>query len=198
MNLKNLFKRFVSPKKVKTEQWYDQIPEKHLLMWEDDYLMRVMLSKKNQTFFEKETKRIDEFGKEHTDGVGFSAVTVINDPTVETISLKIPLDEAANIFLSNDLARVRNIWIQGEGVIPLERLPIAFGDWNFAVVLERNNTLIEHIWFAGNFTQAIPKQELVKAIQCLSEKYELGIVNWYTTSYSPCKDHDSTYEFLMK
>jgi len=51
--------------------------EQAMILWEDDYLMIEIMSGQNLEYAQKETTRINEFGKEHSDGLGFNAITEI-------------------------------------------------------------------------------------------------------------------------
>ena len=98
----------------------DKKPYEHadvLHMWEDDYLMIELLPKENLEFIKNETKRIDEFGKEHFDGAGFTDITVIGEKPTKTIDRQILISHVNQLFNKTDLQRIEKVVMQGGGIL---------------------------------------------------------------------------------
>lgn len=72
MNLRKLFE--IKSKEQKPYKFANV-----LHMWEDACLMIELLPKDNLEFINKESHRINEFGKEHFDGYGFTDITEIGE-----------------------------------------------------------------------------------------------------------------------
>lgn len=84
MNLRKLFG--IKPKQKKPYEFADV-----LHMWEDDHLMIELLPKDNLEFIKNESKRIDEFGKEHFDGYGFTDITEIGEIPIKPLTKRLTL-----------------------------------------------------------------------------------------------------------
>lgn len=194
MNLRNFFKQLFKIKGAKS--WHDEIPENHLLMWEDDDCMRELLPKSNKFFLENETKRIAEFSEEHRDGIGFTDITVINEPETKLSDLSINTSEIENMLISNGLERVKEIWVQWSGSFESEEPPIAYGNIKFAIILYEENGIVSRIWFSGHIDKTNDLDKICNSVNSICNKYELAAVNWYSTEFSLCEDFSSTKKFV--
>jgi hypothetical protein len=194
MNLLHFFKQIFNSKESRS--WHDEIPENHLLMWEDDDCMRELIPKSNKIFLEKETKRIAEFSTEHRDGIGFTDITEIQEPETKLSDLGIKSSEIEKVLISNGLEPVKEIWNQSSGTVNPEKLPIAYGNTKFAIIVYEENGIANRIWFVGNIDKTNPPEKICDSVYAICNKYELAAVNWYSTEFSLCEDFDSTKKFV--
>lgn len=189
MNLRKLFG--LQPK--------DEKPYEHadvLHMWEDDYLMIELLPKENLEFIKNETKRIDEFGKEHFDGTGFTNITVIGEKPIKTIDRQIPIRHVDQIFSKTALHRIEKVVMQGIGLLEGDKAPLGYGSNKFAVILEGKTDVLENIWITGRTTTGAERNSLKNGLKEFGRQFEFIGVDWFKSEYYDLNDEKQIEEYI--
>lgn len=190
MNWKNIF-----GKKKEEEKPYKYRGLLHL--WEDDYLMMELIPGENQDFITKEINRINNFSNENFDGIGFTDITPISEKALKTINRKIPIKDIKDIFSKSKLDIVDEIVMQGEELLEKSKIPLAFGNKDFAIIIESKDALLENIWITG----AVDTQgNLIEVKKCFLEfatKYNFIAVNWFLCRSYNLKIEKEIEDFLL-
>jgi hypothetical protein len=169
-----------------------------LHLWEDDYLMIELLPNENLDFLKKETKRIQNFGNEHIDGQGYSEITVVGDKPVKTIEKLIDINEMQSIVINSGLKKVEKFHMQGVGILKEDKAPIGYGNNRFAVILNKNGSLLEDIWLTGKIEGNEDLNKLKKVLSDINQVYGFIGVNWYRSEYYQFLDEQNIEEFIKQ
>lgn len=189
MNLRKLFG--LQPKDKKP---YEHVDVLH--MWEDDYLMIELLPKENLEFIINETKRIDEFGKEHFDGTGFKEITVIGEKPVKTIDRQIPISHVGQIFSKTHLQRIEKVVMQGVGLLEGDKAPLGYGSNKFAIIIEGKTGVLENIWITGRTQTDEERQNLKQGLQEFGKQFDFIGVDWFKSEYNDLNDEKHIEEYI--
>jgi hypothetical protein len=189
MNLRKLFG--LQPKNKKQYEYANA-----LHMWEDDYLMIELLPKENLDFIKNETKRIDEFGKEHFDGVGFADITIIGEKPVKTIDKQILINQIDLIFRSTGLQKIEKVVMQDVGLLAGGKVPLGYGSNKFAVILEGKMDFLENIWLTGRTETEAERRNLKQGLKEFGKQFGFIGVNWYKSEYYDLNDEKQIEEFI--
>jgi hypothetical protein len=190
MNWKKLFGLSSKEKKP-----YEHAGLLHL--WEDDYLMIELLPRENLAFLQKEMQRIDDFGKEHFDGTGFTDMTVMGEKPIKTIDRGIPLLQAAKIFEQAGLQKIEKFVAQGAGLLEGDQVPLGYGSPTFAVMLERQEDLLADIWFTGNTKTDEERQSLHQGFQTFGRQFDFIGADWFRSEYHDLNDEKQLAAFIQ-
>ena len=174
------FKKIFGKKLKSNKTDYD--PEA-LYMWEDDYLMIELLPHENLIFIQNETTRIDEFGEEHREGMGFNDVTLIGEPPTKTIEKLIYEKQVIDILDHSGLSKIKKAYIQGVGILTGDKAPLAYGSNKVAIMIETKGTLIQHIWINGRTENNSDKDLLKKTLKQIGSQFNFIAVDWFRTQY---------------
>ena len=189
MNLRKLFG--IKPKEKKPYEFADS-----LHMWEDDYLMVELLPKENLEFIITESKRIDDFGKDHIDGNGFSEITEIGEIKIKTLDKGINFNSVASIFKENGMERIEKVVYQHAGILTGEKVPFGFGSNKFAILLEKENDNLKYIWTTGRIENEELKIRFKKAVSEFVQKYDFIAIDWYKPEYFELRNEKGIEEFI--
>jgi hypothetical protein len=172
-------------------------PYAHILhMWEDDNLMIELLPKENLEFIKSETKRIDEFGKNHFDGNGFTNITPIGGKPIKTIDKKIPIAEVTPIFYASGLPRIQAVIMQGVGLLKGDKAPVGFGTNRFAVIMEDKLGFLENIWITGHADNEENKLKLKNGIREFGKQFNFLGINWFKSEFYDLSDEKEIEKFI--
>lgn len=156
-----------------------------LHLWEDDYLMLELLSHDNLAFARDEAKRINDFGREHFDGAGFTNITPINEKPIKTIDKLIEIAKVESIMAKAGLERVSQFHMQGIGLLQGNKAPLGFGTNTFAIMCDNQNNHLKHIWVTGRTTTEEERQTLITALLSFGKSFNFIAIDWYQgESYS--------------
>tara|TARA_R110001592_G_scaffold332332_1_gene615656 strand:+ start:894 stop:1472 length:579 start_codon:yes stop_codon:yes gene_type:complete len=189
MNLRKLFG--LQPK--------DKAPYEHadvLHMWEDDYLMIELLPKENLEFIKNETKRIDEFGKEHSDETGFTDITVIGEKPIKTFDKQIQISHVNQIFSKTDLQRIEKVVMQGGGLLEGDKAPLGYGSKKFAIIIEGKTDVLENIWITGRTDTDEERQSLKQGLKEFGKQFDFIGVDWFKSDYYDLNDEKKIEEYI--
>jgi len=190
----NLLKLFGLQKKTTSS---DPYPYKNILhLWEDDYLMLELLPHDNLEFIKAETKRISDFGQEHFDGSGYTEITPVSEKPVKTIEKLIDIGEIENIITKTGLEKITHVHMQGVGLLEGNKAPLGFGTNRFAIICDRQNNLLKHIWVTGHTDTDDDKQKLAETLLVLGQTFNFFAVNWFRCEYYNLIEESSVMEFV--
>lgn len=167
-----------------------------LYLWEDDYLMIELLPFENLEFIKAETKRIANFGETHFDGSSFTDITPIGEKPVKTIDKLIDISAIEKIIIDAGLLKVEKIHPQVFWMNEQLYFTLAYGNSKFAIIVERKNKLLEHIWFSGHVHEEAVKQKLIEILLSLGRLYKFTGVNWYKCEYYHLTERESVEDFI--
>ena len=189
MNLRKLFE--IKPKEQKPYKFANV-----LHMWEDDYLMIELLPKDNLEFINKESHRINEFGKEHFDGYGFTDITEIGEIPIKTIDKKIDFKSVAEIFEKNGMQRIKEVVYQNVGHLTGEKVPFGFGSNKFAILLEEDHGKLKNIWTTGRIENEELASKFKKGLSEFVKTYDFLAINWYKCESFDLHSENGIEEFI--
>jgi hypothetical protein len=173
-------------------------PYKDILhLWEDDYLMLELLSHDNLEFVKAETKRINDFGKEHFDGVGFTDITPISDKPIKTIEKLIDITEIEGAMSKIGLGKITHFHMQGVGFLQGSKAPLGFGTNKFAIMCDRQNNFLKNIWITGRTETHEERTKLIDALLSLGQDHNFIAVNWYKGEYYNLVERQSVEDFVQ-
>ncbi len=150
-----------------------------LHMWEDDYLMIEFLPKDNLEFIKTESKRINDFGKEHFDGYGFTDITGIGEIPIKTVDKEIDFQNVANIFERNGMKRIKEVVYQNVGHLTGEKVPFGFGSNKFTVLLENENNILKCIWITGRIESEDLKRNFKNGLSEFARTFDFLAIDWF-------------------
>lgn len=162
----------------------DPEPSKDILcLWEADSLMREILPFENLEFIKAETKRINDFGEEHREELGFSDITEIGEKPVKTVERLINITDIETIMTKSGLEKVNEVYMQGVGVLEGEKTPLAYGTNKFAILFDKQGTIVKNISITGWPETEDDKERIISALLILGQEYNFLAVNWYQGEY---------------
>lgn len=155
--------------------------EQSMILWEDDYLMIEIMSNQNLEYAQHETTRINEFGKEHSDGLGFNAVTEIKKKKLETKDLKIETRKFVKIFDELKTQKYQKLLYYGGGEPKEIKDPntLVYGKHKTGIFIEEENGLIENIWFNTYNWEDLEKTKINLALKKIGDKYDMIMVDFF-------------------
>ncbi len=183
---------FHRKKSTNSEYLYKDI----LHLWEDDNLMLELLPNENLEFVKSETRRINDFGEEHSDGFGYSEITGIGEKPVKTIEKLIDVSEIESILIAVGFEKINQFIMEGVGLLEGDRAPLGYGTNKFAILCEKRNQLLENIWITGQTRSQEDKQRLIAALLLLGQTFNFIGVNWYKGEYYDLVEKKSVEEFV--
>ncbi|MFL1896691.1 hypothetical protein ACJRPK_13370 [Aquimarina sp. 2-A2] len=189
MNLRKLFG--IKPKEKKPYEFADVL---HL--WEDDHLMIELLPKDNLEFIKKESNRINEFGKEHFDGYGFTDITEIGEIPIKTIDKKIDFKSVAEIFEKNGMERIKEVVHQNVGHLTGEKVPFGFGSKKFALLLDEDNGKLKYIWTTGRIENEELENKFKNGLSEFVKTYDFLAIDWYKSESFDLHSENGIEEFI--
>lgn len=189
MNLRKLFG--IKPKE---KQSYKHKEVLH--MWEDDYLMIVLVPKDNLEFIKKESKRINEFGEEHFNGYGFNEITEIGKLPIKTIDKELNLNTIAKLFEDYGMNRITEVVVQHVGHLTGEKVPFGFGSDKFAVLLEEEDGKLKHLWITGRIENKDLEEKFKKALLNFANTYDFLAINWFKSESYDLQTEEGVDEFM--
>ena len=169
-----------------------------MFFWEENYLMVEIISRKNLGFVTKESKRIQDFGKEHFDGNGFTEITEIGQIPVPTVNLKLNKNEVVKLLESTGLSKYPKLIYYGV-VEPKEienPKSIVYGDLSSGIFLEPKDEILEYIWFDSYNWKEINQTNLEKGLNALGQEYDLILVDWNSSQIVDLKSEIDINEYL--
>jgi len=182
--------------RIKHEKPY---PYKDILhLWEDDYLMLELLPHENIEFVKAEAKRINNFGREHFDGSGFTDITVIAEKPIKTIEKLIDISEVEKIMNEVGLNKVTQFHTQDVGLIEGEKAPLGFGTKNFVILCDKDGSLLKNISITGRCRHEEENKALINALLSFGQQFNFIAVNWYQGEYYNLIEMQSVEEFVKK
>jgi hypothetical protein len=190
LNLRKLF-RLQSKKNKSNEQM------EVLYIREDDYLMIELVPKENFEFIINETKRIKEFGKEHSVGIGFTDITIIGDKPVKTIDKRIPVKKVGDIFIDSGLRRIQKVFMQDVGLLEDDKAPVGFGTDSFAVILESKTDILEDIWITGKTENENDRLNLKNGLLKFGRQFDFMGVDWFKSKFYDLSDEKQVEEYII-
>jgi hypothetical protein len=167
-----------------------------LNLWEDDYRMLELLPKENTEFAKAEITRINDFGKEHFNGHGFTEITSIGENPFKTIEKLIDISEVNNLMVGAGLNKIGQFHMQGVGLLQGEKAPLGFGLNKFAIMCEKRNNLLTDIWVTGRTRTEDERQKLIDALLLFGQTFNFIAVNWYCGQYYNLVERSSVEEFV--
>ncbi len=174
-----------------------EYPYKDILhLWEDHYLMIELLPIDNLEFVKSETRRINNFGKEHFNGIGFTDITLIADKPVKTIDKLIDISEIEKFLTQTGLQKVNQFHMQGVGLIQDNKTTIGFGTNKFAIMCEKKNELLSDIWLTGHTETDENKKRLVDALLLFGHTFNFIAINWYRGEHYNLIERQSVEDFV--
>ena len=189
MNLRKLFG--LQPKGKAPYKYADV-----LHMWEDDYLMIELLPKENLEFIKNETERIEEFGQEHSDAIGFTDITVIGEKPIKTFDKQIPINQVDQIFSKTDLQKIEKVVMQGVGLLEGDKAPLGYGSNKFAIIIEGKTGVLENIWITGGTGTDEERQSLKQGLKEFGKQFEFIGVDWFKSEYYDLNDVKQIEEYI--
>lgn len=181
-------------KKTSTDKPYPYQDILHL--WEDDYLMVELLPHENLDFVKAETQRINQVAQENFDGSGYTGISPIAEHPVKTIEKLIDCAEIERIVTQAGLEKIGVFHMQGVGLLRGEKAPLGFGTSRFALMCERKNNLVEHIWITGHTGTEEECQKLVQALLEIGQRFNFMAANWYKGEYYSLARKETVEEFV--
>ena len=174
--------------------------EQTMILWEDDYLMIEIMSNQNLDYSLKETTRINEFGKEHSNGLGFSAVTEIKKKKVETKDLKIKTKEFVELFDELKINKYPKLLYYGGGEPEEIKDPstIVYGKHKTGIFIEEENGIIKNIWFNTYNLEKLQESKVNLALKEIGEKYDMIMVDFFKGEVIDLKDQIKIDKYLKK
>lgn len=189
MNLRKLFG--IKPKQKKPYKFADV-----LHMWEDDHLMVELLPKDNLEFIKNESKRIDEFGKEHFDGYGFTDITEIGEIPIKTIDKKIDFNSVVEIFEKNGMERIKEVVCQNVGHLTGEKVPFGFGSNKFALILDHENGKLKYIWTTGRIENEELEKKFKNGLSKFAKTFNFLAIDWFKSEAYDLQSEKGITEFI--
>jgi hypothetical protein len=172
-------------------------PYKDILhLWEDDYLMLELLPHDNLEFVKAETERINNFGQEHFDGNGFTEITPVSEKPIKTIEKLIDIAEIETIITKSGLEKIGRFHMQGAGLLEGDKAPLGFGANKFAIMCDRQDHLLKHIWVTGRTETEEEKRKLADALLSIGLTFNFIAVNWYQCEYYNLVEKSSVLKFI--
>jgi hypothetical protein len=188
MNLRKLFG--IKSKGKEPYQFAD-----FLHMWDDDHLMVELIPKENLGFIKTESKRIDNFGKEHFNGNGFAEITEIGEIQIKTLDKEIDFNSVSSIFNKKGMKRIEKVAFEGKALTE-ENIPFGFGSNKFAVLLENENDKLKYIWTTGRIENEELRNKFENAVSEFVKKYDFIAVDWYKPEYFELRTENEIKEFI--
>ena len=158
------------------------------------------MSNQNLEYAQKETTRINEFGKEHSDGLGFSAITEIKKKKQETKDLKLETQELIKIFDELKIEKYSKLRYYGGGE-PQEikdSKTLVYGKNKTAIFIEQENEIIENIWFNTYNWEDLPKTKINIALKEIGDKYDMIMVDWFKGEIIDLRNQDEIERYLKR
>ncbi len=152
-----------------------------MTLWEDDYLMIEIMSNQNLEFAKNETARINNFGKEHFDGNGFTAVTEIRKKKKATKELNIETKRFTELFDKLKIEKYPKLFYQrgGEPKSIEDSKTLVYGKSNTGVFIEQENGIIENIWFNTYDWGNLQETKINLALKEIGDNFEMIMVDWF-------------------
>lgn len=201
-HLRKIGKRFfwkgerLAEKKILNKEKEPYAHENVLHMWEDDYLMVEMLPIENLEFIKAETKRINNFGEENSEGIGFSEITVIGEKVMKTINKQIPIEQAKLFFRDSGLKKIEKVVMQNTGLLEGANTPLGYGSRSFAIILESESEYLKNIWLTGHIETESERQALKKGLVNFCNKFDFIGVDWYKAEYYNLNSEKQIAEYI--
>lgn len=175
-----------------------QFPSDAHFMWEDDFVMVEFLPRENLSFLEKETERIYNFGKDHFDGLGFTAITPIGQRQVSLYDKSIDFNSVIETIEQSGLEQVNHFVYQGQKLLTGNEKPVGYGTKNFAIICDEKGGLLSYLWISMFPKTQEEKQQLEITLNALGEIHDFYLVNWYNTTYCDLTDKQSVSDFMSE
>ena len=174
--------------------------EQAMILWEDDYLMIEIMSSQNLEYAQKETTRINKFGKEHSDGLGFSAITEIKKKKQETKDLKFKTQEFIKIFDELKIEKYPKLLYYGGGEPKEIKDPktLVYGKHKTAIFIEQENGIIENIWFNTYNWKDLPETNIKSALKEIGDRYDMIMVDFFKGEIINLRNQNEIEKYLNK
>nr|WP_321453068.1 hypothetical protein [uncultured Carboxylicivirga sp.] len=157
--------------------------ENSLYLHEDFYCQVELVPIENSSDLKKENEKIDEFAKEHRDGVGFTDVYVRDGQNIKTSEREIPINVFDSLTQTCGFQKVDKVY-SGYGSYK----ETCTSTWGFkldssAVFCDFKNEIIENIWIDGfRFNKdSENKEQLINVLFVIGEKWNLILNDWDLT-----------------
>lgn len=197
MGLLDLFRDFLNRDRKKYYSNNDFSVENTILnLWEDDYLMVEFISIENIDFIKSETKRILNFGNENFDENGFKDITEISQKPLPTEKINLDFSLFSNKMLDYGFCEVKQYIMQDAGLVINSEKAKLFGNNDYALVFDLNQTQIKNIWFTGLVKEKLEKEKIIKFLEFLGENYKFIAVDWYQCKFYNLKNHNEILNFV--
>ncbi len=174
--------------------------EQAMILWEDDYLMIEIMSSRNLEYAQKETNRIYQFGEEHSDGLGYSAITEIKKKQQETKDLKYETQDFIKIFDELKIEKYPKLLYYGGGEPKEIKAPktLVYGKYRTAIYIEQENGIIENIWFNTYNWEDIPKTKINLALKEIGNKFDMIMVDWFKGEIIDLRNQNEIERYLKR
>ncbi|PTB97271.1 hypothetical protein C9994_03585 [Marivirga lumbricoides] len=164
-------------------KWLKNSGGSSLYLHEDFYCQVELIPIENFLDLKEENEKIDEFAKEHRDGLGFTDVYVRDGQKVKTSEREIPINEFEALLQTCGFQKVDKVY-SGYG----SHKEVCISTWGFkldssAVFCDFKNNLIENIWIDGfRFSKdSANKEELINCLFQIGAKWKLILNDWDLT-----------------
>jgi hypothetical protein len=189
-----LFRSIFGQKKAPSEPSYQYQNILHFM--EDDYLMIEIIPEENLNFIKQETQRIQDFGKEHFDGTGFTEVTPIGEKSVKTIEKLIYFSDVEKIMIEVGLDRIQQVMMQWVGLLKGDKAPVGYGTNQYGLMYDLHSNLIKNIYIIGHIKDEDDRKKITNALLKIGESFNFIAVNWWRHEYCTLEKSETIYEFV--
>ena len=194
MGLFDIFRIKMRPQTEKAPQ----TPEGSTIFYhEDDFRQVEIIPNDNVANLKVETKKLDEFTKEHFDGYGFTNTYVRSDENkIKLNQRKINPEDLEKIISSLEFERISNV-LTGYGQTYREphNNCIAFGKDYKAIYYDFKDNVVQHIWLTDHWS--MNREKLSKCLYELGQKWGLLLQDRNLTVTVDLKDKDSINSYLQ-
>ncbi len=165
-----------------------------LNLWEDDYMMIEITTRKNLNFINEETKRVHDFGQEHFDGNGYKEITAIKEAPESLMKLRISKEEINAVFSAVGIDQITRVNEQSRGILTGSYVPYGYGTTSFGVIFELAGNVVKKAYFTGSVNEDADK--VIAALEQICEVYELIGINWYNGTLYDFNQKEQIKKFI--
>jgi len=115
-----------------------------------------------------------------------------------TINSKISYDKIAQLIENEGIKKYENIIAEEGVIIPDIRTMKAYGDNQFAIIIETSNHFVNHIWLTGKVKDKLSTYQLLNTFIKFGNELDLFVVNWYKPWFYFLYSEDDVKDFVYR
>jgi len=168
-------------------------------MWEDDYCQVEVISASNYDLVKKQTIEAIDFGNEHYNGIGFTAVYQRENIPYPISQLLIPVEDFESILGENSLILIDKIYYQYEDLVSDKDVTRAYGNSGFSIWAEVKERIVTNIWITSQGANPDDRiSKITTILNTMGEKYQLILVDWNSCEVIDLKKIDEVKAYLKE